>query len=343
MTVERIAALETTEGWKWVEDDSWEPSRLYWLSQYKRLGKKPVEKSKDTQEKQAGKWQQHQRDAYKKKTMIAERITSLEATPGWSWSSDSPPTTPFVPTPVPTNEVVYPVEVVPQKKKSGLVRKRVIPTVTESVSTKEAKPRPLSILEELHKAYKTRNADTYFSLIQANPSKFEEYHVVADAYDARDPPERKPQNRIAEMLKKNNRATYRAIDLGCGRNALRRDERVSKMSWDSVDVVAADSTVTVADMGHLPFEDETYDIAILNRSLWARNHEEVLREIYRILKEGGRAILCESFQRWQDAGKNTLIDALKAVGFTILSEVGTTTDSAVEDVFQYIEVRRVVI
>jgi len=172
-------------------------------------------------------------------------------------------------------------------------------------------------------------------------SKFEEYHAVADAYDARDPPERKPQNRIAEMLKKNNRATYRAVDLGCGRNALRRDDRVSKMSWDSVDVVASDSTVTVADMGHLPFEDETYDIAILNRSLWARNHEEVLREVFRILKEGGRAILCESFQRWQnEAGENTLLVALKASGFTVLSEYGTTSDSAVNDVFQYIEARR---
>lgn len=268
--------------------------------------------------------------------MTPERIAALNATPGWTWSADSPPITPFTPTPTPPprNEVIYPTEVVPE-------RKRVVPTATEPDSTKQAKPRPLSVLETLHKAYKTRNADTYFSLMQTNPSKFEEYHAVADAYDARDPSERKPQNRIAEMLKKNNRATYRAVDLGCGRNALRRDDRVSKMTWDSVDVVASDSTVTVADMGHLPFEDETYDIAILNRSLWARNHEEVLREVFRILKEGGRAILCESFQRWQnEAGENTLLVALKATGFSVLSEYGTTSDSAVNDVFQYIEVRR---
>jgi ubiquinone/menaquinone biosynthesis C-methylase UbiE len=94
-------------------------------------------------------------------------------------------------------------------------------------------------------------------------------------------------------------------------------------------------------MAHLPFEDESYDIAVLNRSLWARNHEAVLREVWRILKEGGRAILCESFQRWQnETGENTLLAALKTVGFTIISEYGTTTDSSVSDVFQYIEVRR---
>ena len=334
ITPERIAILNTTEGWTWEEEDSWEPNRLHWISQYQKLEKSPSQIGKDPDEKKAGKWQSHQRQNYKNNKLSSERIAALNATPGWSWSADSPPITPFTPTPPPRNEIIYPTEVVPE-------RKRVVPTATEPDSTKEAKPRPLSVLETLHKAYKTRNADTYFSLMQTNPSKFEEYHAVADAYDARDPPERKPQNRIAEMLKKNNRATYRAVDLGCGRNALRRDERVSKMSWDSVDVVASDSTVTVADMGHLPFEDETYDIAILNRSLWARNHEEVLREVFRILKEGGRAILCESFQRWQnEAGENTLLVALKATGFTVLSEYGTTSDSAVNDVFQYIEVRR---
>jgi len=339
LTEERRKALESTTGWCWVQD-KWENARLRWEKMYEQLGKPPNCKAKDKDEKTVGGWQSAQRTNYRKRKAIGEtlmtpeRIAALNATPGWTWSADSPPITPFTPTPPPTNEVIYPTEVVPE-------RKRAVPTATEPVSTKEAKPRPLSTLETLHKAYKTRNADTYFSLMQTDPSKFEEYHAVADAYDARDPPERKPQNRIAEMLKKNNRATYRAIDLGCGRNALRRDDRVSKMAWDSVDVVASDSTVTVADMGRLPFEDETYDIAILNRSLWARNHEEVLREVFRILKEGGRAILCESFQRWQnEAGENTLLVALKATGFTVLSEYGTTSDSAVNDVFQYIEVRR---
>jgi SAM-dependent methyltransferase len=176
--------------------------------------------------------------------------------------------------------------------------------------------------------------------MRSDPAKFDEYHAVADAHDARDPPERKPQNRIADMLKKNNRPTYSAVDLGCGRNALRSDERVSKMSWSSVDVIAADSTVTVANIGALPFEDESYDVAVLNRSLWARNHEAVLREVWRILKEGGRAILCESFRRWQSAGENTLLTSLKATGFTVLSEYGTNAESEVSDVFQYIEVRR---
>ncbi len=331
MTKERIALLESTEYWKWEEDDTFEPNRLHWLSQYLKLKKNPSKDSKNIEEKRAAIWQRNTRKGYREKStwLTSERIASLNATPGWTWSSDTPPIT--VPS---TNTIEYTTKTVPE-------RTRQLPTTKTTVVSHESTPRTLSELETLHQAYKIRNADTYFDLMRSDPAKFEEYHTVADAHDARDPPERKPQNRIAEMLKKNNRTTYKAIDLGCGRNTLRRDERVSKMPWSSVDVVATDSTVTVADMGALPFEDETYDIAILNRSLWARNHDAVLREVWRILKEGGRAILCESFRRWQSsAGENTLLTSLKAVGFTVLSEYGTAVESGVSDVFQYIEVRR---
>ena len=334
MTAERIAKLEATEGWTWEKEDSWEPNRLYWLSQYIKLGKNPSGMSKNSDEKRAGKWHQSQRRDYKKKEtrMTPERIAALNATPGWSWSADSPPITPALT----VGDVIEHVND-DDVEVEGPERKRHIPTGEGTSAGSQDRAR--SQLELLHKAYKTRNAETYFSLMQTDPAKFAEYHAVADMHDARDPPERKPQNRIAEMLKKNNRASYKAVDLGCGRNALRADERVAKMTWTSVDVVAADPTVTVADMGALPFEDESFDIAILNRSLWAKNHAVVLSEVWRILKEGGRAILCESFQRWFSDGENELLTALKGAGFTVISEEGTTPDSSVS-VFQYIEVRK---
>lgn len=331
MTTERIAKLEATENWKWEEEDTFESNRIHWYSLYSKLKKNPSKDSKNIEEKRAAIWQRNIRKSYREQSacITPERIAALNKTPGWTWSADAPPVTP-------AGDVIEHVNDDDVEVK-GPERKRHIPTGEGTPTGSQDRAR--SHLELLHKAYKTRNADTYFSLMQTDPAKFEEYHAVADVHDARDPPERKPQNRIAEMLKKNNRASYKAIDLGCGRNALRTDERVSKMTWTSVDVVAADPTVTVADMGALPFEDESFDIAILNRSLWAKNHAVVLSEVHRILKEGGRAILCESFQRWFSDGENELLATLKAAGFTVISEEGTTPDSSVS-VFQYIEVRK---
>ena len=336
MTAERKEKLIATEGWVWEEEDTWEINRVHWAYFFKTYKCFPKQTSTDKDERTLSNWQNKQRRAYtnKEPSLTDVRIAALNATPGWSWSANSPPVTPALT----VGDVIEhvnddDVEVeVPE-------RKRHIPSAKAAVSSHTLQERERSQLELLHKAYKTRNADTYFSLMQTDPAKFEEYHAVADVHDARDPPERKPQNKIAEMLKKNNRASYKAIDLGCGRNHLRTDERVSKMSWTSVDVVAADSTVTVADMGNLPFEDESFDRAILNRSLWAKNHMTVLHEVWRILKVGCRAIICESFQRWFTEGENELLTAVKTAGFTVISEEGTTPDSSVS-VFQYIEVRK---
>jgi len=69
----------------------------------------------------------------------------------------------------------------------------------------------------------------------------------------------------------------------------------------------------------------------------ARITKDVLREVYRVLKAGGRAVICESFQRWQgEAGQNTLLAALKEIGFTIGDTDGAAASDAVADVFQYI-------
>ena len=64
----------------------WERQRLRWIALYEKLGRTPSTHSKDKEEKSAGQWQSHQRGA--KKTMSAERITALEASPGWEWGTE---------------------------------------------------------------------------------------------------------------------------------------------------------------------------------------------------------------------------------------------------------------
>ena len=352
MTPERISILSSIPGWLWADEDTWEPSRLQWLAQFIKLRKSPSPTSNDSSEKKSGNWQTVQRRAYTNKlaSMTPARISTLNATPGWTWSAKEPPVTPYIPADTPTltiddAAVADTIQHVPAEAPPLTIRKRKVPKpaaekpAAETPAQKTARER--SALEELHKRYKSMNADTYASTIAANPAEFAAYHDVADAYDARDPPERQPLTKIAAMLAPLNRPSYTAIDLGCGRNRLRTLPAVNRMKWTSVDAHAVDESVTVADMGTLPYEDETYDVAVLCRSLWARNHEAVLRETWRILKVGGRAVICESFQRWLSAdGQNELLQCLREIGFTVIHEEGTHIDDDVDDVFQYITVRK---
>ena len=87
MPVERITVLEAIPGWKWgaerEETYTWEEQLQHWKTVYTRIQKAPSQSSKDKEEKRAGQWQHNMRAA--KKRMSAERITTLEMTPGWEW------------------------------------------------------------------------------------------------------------------------------------------------------------------------------------------------------------------------------------------------------------------
>ncbi len=341
MSQEKFNILEKTAGWKWITDNLWDSNLVHWIKMFNLYKRTPSHHSKDIEEKKAGAWQGHQRRNYKKKDpcMTPERIATLEATPGWSWSADEPPKTPFIADAPDTIQHVT--DDAPVSTPHPFFRKRRVPKADGApASTTTPTSRQRSQLEEYHKRFKSMNANTYAATIAESPADFTAYHTVADAYDARDPLERQPLNKIADKLAPNNKPSYHAVDLGCGMNRLRQHAAVARMSWTSVDVHAVDDTVVVADMGALPFEDETYDLAVLSRSLWARNHDVVLREVYRILKVGGRVIICESFQRWLDGKQNTLLTALRAAGFDIIQEEGTRVEDATEDVFQYIVARR---
>ena len=88
MTQERIDKLNATEGWKWEEEDSFDYNLENWKTQYQKLNNKnPSKRSKDPEEKRAGKWQSHMRAYYKKKEkrMTQERIDKLNATEVWKW------------------------------------------------------------------------------------------------------------------------------------------------------------------------------------------------------------------------------------------------------------------
>ena len=87
MTQEYINILNTTERWKWEEEDTFDSNLENWIQQYQKLGKYPSYKSTNPEEKRAGKWQSDMRTYYKKKEkrMTQERIDKLNATEVWKW------------------------------------------------------------------------------------------------------------------------------------------------------------------------------------------------------------------------------------------------------------------
>jgi superfamily II DNA or RNA helicase len=339
LTEERKRILEDplqTPGWKW-KDDRWEDALNRWINWFAQNGGKyPSHGSNNPEERCVGQWQKNQRKL-RESSNTAEtqrKVKILDETPGWKWSPDGTPKTPYTPPESPSNTATNPLTPSPR------TRKPIKPPVEDAA--KSSNVRKLSKLETYHQRFKTMNAATYKDSVK--PEEFEDYHTLADTYDARDPPECQPINKIAGLLSKFNKPSYRAIDLGCGKNRLRSHTSVSKMSWTSVDVHAVDETVTVADIAALPYEEESFDIAVLSRSLWARNHLDVLREAYRVLKWDGRAVICESFRRWMklegESPHNTLVTDLKAVGFEIAFEEGTKGTDETADVFQYIVIRK---
>lgn len=340
LTSEREVKLTTAiPEWYQSYDESWDIACQELIDQYKRLGRFPSRTSRNAIEKRSSEWLKHQRQLKKKGDLTPERDAKLtKAIPGWDGHTDPTPT---IPTDVMAADTI---QYIDPKTPTSIVRKRKAPKPASEKSTEETSThhiRQRSELEAYHKRFKSMNADTYASTIAENRAEFGAYHDIADAYDARDPPERQPLRKIASLLEPMNRPSYTAIDLGCGRNRLRTLPSVNRMKWSSLDVYAVDDTVIVGDMGALPFEEETYDIAVLSRSLWARNHMDVLREIWRILKVGGRAVICESFRRWlSDEGENELIKCLRECGFEVIKEEGTSDKDLTEDVFQYVVVRK---
>ena len=88
---ERTAELDTIQGWDWGTErekpQTWEARLQHWITQYTLLQKQPSQLSKDSEEKHTGIWQNYQRQAKKNGKMLPERVATLEATSGWTWSA----------------------------------------------------------------------------------------------------------------------------------------------------------------------------------------------------------------------------------------------------------------
>jgi hypothetical protein len=269
--IERYNILSSYKFWRW-SGNIWNTRYEQWRAFTETHKRLPKYSEKDEFGNTVGSWQTTQRNFYRKKNkrLTKERIDILNSHPLWSW--ESPP------------------RAITRTNKSPKSKSSTIPTQHTA-----------SQLEIYHKKYKSMNSATYFSHIKESPSDWEEYHKIADEYDKRDAPEHSPHHRITSFIQSRHLpAGTPAIDLGCGRDRLRDDSRVSHLDWTSVDAVPSSERVVQADLGSLPMSDNTYQLAVISRALWARkpDHMTQLREAARILRPGGMLVLCESRRKW---------------------------------------------
>ena len=210
---------------------------------------------------------------------------------------------------------------------------------------KSSAERIKSQMEIYHKKFKSMNSSTYAKHIKEHRGEWEEYHQIADHHDKSDSPEHSPHERIANYLHKRfSSKDIKILDAGCGMDRLRDDPRVSHLDWTSVDAVALSERVIEADIGNLgtEFKNDTYDCVVLNRALWARkpDHLTQLKELKRVLKQGGILVSCESKKKWiveETIGseqenqititKNILESSMLEVGFSVIGRGSSDDDS----------------
>jgi superfamily II DNA or RNA helicase len=94
LTQQQIQILNTTPGWYWSNADKFadkfEKYLALWKEHYSKYQRKPVQSSKNAEEKRVANWQNRVRQTYRGnsgcKPLTQEQIQTLSQTTGWTWS-----------------------------------------------------------------------------------------------------------------------------------------------------------------------------------------------------------------------------------------------------------------
>ena len=117
---------------------------------------------------------------------------------------------------------------------------------------------------------------------------------------------------VTDILRQDSKAVI--ADLGCGEARLARSV---PNPVHSLDLVAANDTVTVADIAHTPLGDASVDIVVFCLSLMGTNIKDFIFEAARILKSGGTLKIAELESRFQgeDMSVDKFIQSVEKYGF----------------------------
>ena len=117
---------------------------------------------------------------------------------------------------------------------------------------------------------------------------------------------------MTDILRQDSKCVI--ADLGCGEARLARSV---PNPVHSLDLVAANDMVTVADIAHTPLGDASVDIVVFCLSLMGTNIKDCIFEAARILKPGGTLKIAELESRFQgeDMSVEKFIQSVEKYGF----------------------------
>jgi len=132
----------------------------------------------------------------------------------------------------------------------------------------------------------------------------------------------------------------KTLDVGCGE--LMTSLGLKKKDYVGIDFIPSKDTDFVGDIHKLPFENESFDNCICNTVLeHVEDPEQVMKEIYRILKRNGKLLVSipflqeyhpdpEDYRRFTPVGFKEFIEKK---GFKVLKIYG---DSGILNVLEYL-------
>ena len=159
--------------------------------------KRPSQYDKDKEIKQLGKWLSTQKTNYSKKTQI---MKEPEIQKEWETFTDK-----------------YSKYFDKKTKKKNMSKPEIQSKTETTNNTISNKPKPKSVLSELHQKYKTMNSQNLHNHFQENQNDWKSYHKISKENEESFPEEEIPRNRIINKLENlPGKKKKDVVDLGCG-------------------------------------------------------------------------------------------------------------------------------
>jgi superfamily II DNA or RNA helicase/ubiquinone/menaquinone biosynthesis C-methylase UbiE len=278
--------------------------------------KRPSNSDKDKEIKQLGSWLGTQKTNYSKKTQIMKEPGIQKEWETFTYKYS---------------------KYFDKKTKKKNMSKPEIQSKTETTNnTISNKPKPKSVLSELHQKYKTMNSQNLHNHFQENQNDWKSYHKISKENEESFPEEEIPRNRIINKLENlPGKKKKDVVDLGCGYGEISQHfKNNNRFSFQNFDHVSCNEYVISRDIKDTRLDDSSIDIAIMCLSMWGSNCKDYLKEVCRILDTGGTLYIVEAYKRWNDndENKNRLVELLEQNKFKVMEQI--------DEKFMYIECRK---